>query len=570
MLMRRFAGVALSVATALLVATVSAQAQSRVALIVGNGAYQHAPELPRSVQDAAEVAKSFERLGFTTIKAFDASYNEFRSAIRRFNDQTRNVEYAVVYFAGYGMDMRGENYLLPTDADLRTELDVLDDTVSLHSLMQSVGRASGLGLVILDASRNNPVVARMQGSRLARAVNRGLARVEPSQNVVVAYAARDGTVAEDSGLYTAALLKYLENPGLDVSLMFRRVRDEVMTRSNRRQLPFVYGSLPSRPIYLKDPSIELAPSVNGKIHEDETVWQSIRESSDPHLFSEFLEKFPLSLHTDEARKKLNELTQRADAPAPPPVRRTASEGNGIEECDRLAASPLDRSLPKQLAGVELRNINVAAAEPACADAMARRPQVARFPFEAGRIAIARGDNATAQRRFETAASLGNALAMYSLGLIYAQGRMAKLDYSEARRWFQKAVEMNSPYAMAALAALYENGQGGPRDPAKALDLYRKAAAAGDSSSMTRIGYYYENGLAVSKDYGQALRWYRKGAELGDVDAMKHLGEMYGNGSGVAKSLPEARKWFERAKHASDAGRDNIRSLPVSSSSERPN
>jgi hypothetical protein len=570
MVMRQLAGVALSVVTMMLVTAVSAQAQSRVALIVGNGAYQHAPELPRTVQDATHVAQSFERLGFTIIKAFDASYNEFRSAIRRFNDQTRNVEYAVVYFAGYGMNMRGENYLLPTDADLQTELDVMDETISLHSLMQSAGRASGLALLILDASRSNPAVTRMQGSSLARAVNRGLARVEPSQNVVVAYAARDGTVAEDSGLYTTALLKYLENPGLDVSLMFRRVRDEVMTRSNHRQLPFMYGSLPSRPIYLKDPSIELAPSVSDKIHEDETVWQSIRESFDSHLFSEFLQKFPLSLHADEARKKLNELTQRADTSSPPPVGRTASGGNGIEECDRLAASPLDRTLPKQVAGVELSNINIAAAERACADAMARLPQMARFPFEAARIAIARGDNATAQRLFETAASLGNALAMYSLGLIYAQGRMANLDYSEARRWYQKAVEMNSPYAMSALAALYEDGRGGPRDPAKALDLYRKAAAAGDSSGMTRVGYFYENGLVVSKDYGQALRWYRKGAELGDVDAMKHLGEMYGNGSGVAKSLPEARKWFERAKHASDAGRESTHRLPVSSSSERPN
>jgi tetratricopeptide (TPR) repeat protein len=570
MVMRRFAGVVLSVVTALLVGAVSAQAQSRVALIIGNGAYRHAPELRRTVQDAAEMAQSFERLGFTTIRAFDASYNEFRSAIRRFNDQTRNVEYAVVYFAGYGIDMRGENYLLPTDADLRTELDVMEETISLHSLMLSVGRASGLALVILDASRNNPAVAQMQGSSLARAVNRGLARVEPSQNVVVAYAARDGTVADDSGLYTTALLKYLENPGLDVSLMFRKVRDEVMMGSNRRQQPFVYGSLPSTPIYLKDPSVELAPSVNGKIHEDETVWQSIQESSDPHLFAEFLEKFPLSSHADESRKKLNGLTQRADAPPPRLVPRTASEGNRIEECDRLAASPLDRSLPKQVAGVELRSINVAAAEPACADAMARRPQVARFQFEAGRIAIARGDNAAAQRLFETAASLGNALAMYSLGLIYAQGQMANLDYSEARRWYQKAVEMNSPYAMAALAALYEDGRGGPRDPAKALDLYRKAAAAGDSSSMTRIGYFYENGLAISKDYGQAVRWYRKGAELGDVDAMKHLGEMYGSGSGVVRSLPEARKWFERAKHASDAGPESIRRLPVSSSAERPN
>jgi uncharacterized caspase-like protein len=258
--MRRLVGTAFSVLIALLVAASGAQAQSRVALIVGNGAYQHAPMLPRTVEDATEVAKSFERLGFTTIKAFDVSFKDFRAAIRSFNDQTRSVEYAVVYFAGYGMNMRGDNYLLPTDAELNTELDVLDETISLRNLMQSVGRATGLGVIILDASRNNPAIARMQGSSLARALSRGLARVEPGENVVVAYAARDGTVADNSGLYTTALLKFLETPGLDISQMFRKVRDEVLTQTDRRQQPFMYGSLPSKPIYLKKPSVSMVPS----------------------------------------------------------------------------------------------------------------------------------------------------------------------------------------------------------------------------------------------------------------------------------------------------------------------
>jgi hypothetical protein len=565
--MGRIAGTLLSILIALLSAAGGAHAQSRVALIVGNGAYQHAPELPRAVQDGGEVAKSFERLGFTTITAFDASYNAFRSAIRTFNDQTRSVEYAVVYFAGYGLDMRGENYLLPTDVDLRSELDVLDETISLHSLVQSVGRSSGLGLIILDASRDNPFVVRTQGSRLARALNRGLARVEPSQNVVVAYAARDGTVAENFGLYTVALLKYLETPGLDISLMFRKVRDEVLAQSNRRQLPFVYGSLPNKPVYLKEPSTFIL--TEGKDPADETVWQAIRESADSHLFSDFLEKFPSSSHASEAQTKLAALMQRLDAPAP--GRQTASEGDGVEECDRLAASPLDRSLPKRVAGVELKSIDVAAAERACTDAMRRRPEVSRFPFEAARAAIARGDNVAAHRLFETAASLGNALAMYSLGLLHAQGRIANLDYAEARRWYQRAVELNSPYAMTELAVLYENGQGGPRDPAMALNLYRKAAAAGDSTSTTRIGYFYENGIAVSKDYGQARQWYRKGAEFGNDEAMKHLGEMYANGRGVTKDLAEARKWFERAKKgAADKHlSEGIRGVSVSSDPAAP-
>jgi hypothetical protein len=343
--MGRIPGTLLSILIALVAAAGGAHAQSRVALIVGNGAYQHAPELPRTVQDAGEMAKSFERLGFTTIKAFDASYNEFRSAIRTFNDQTRSVEYAVVYFAGYGVDMRGENYLLPTDADLRSELDVLDETISLHSLMQSVGRSSELGLIILDASRNSPIVARTEGSRLARALNRGLARVEPSQNVVVAYAARDGTVAENSGLYTPALLKYLETPGLDISLLFRKVRDEVLAQSDRRQQPFVYGSLPNKPVYLKEPSIFIL--TGGKDPAaDETVWQAIRESADSHLFSDFLEKFPYGLPAlppaqRAVAQRLSALAhlRRRDRQPPSPL----TEGTAAIDANGRPARPITRA-----------------------------------------------------------------------------------------------------------------------------------------------------------------------------------------------------------------------------------
>jgi uncharacterized protein len=557
-----------SVLIALLVAASGAQAQSRVALIVGNGAYQHAPMLPRTVEDATEVAKSFERLGFTTIKAFDVSFKDFRAAIRSFNDQTRSVEYAVVYFAGYGMNMRGDNYLLPTDAELNTELDVLDETISLRNLMQSVGRATGLGVIILDASRNNPAIARMQGSSLARALSRGLARVEPGENVVVAYAARDGTVADNSGLYTTALLKFLETPGLDISQMFRKVRDEVLTQTDRRQQPFMYGSLPSKPIYLKKPSVSMVPSDTKGPTDDETIWQAIRESSDPHLFSDFLDKYPSNSHAGEARSKLAALTERPETPVV--SRQTPSGVDGIEECDRLAASPIDRALPKQVAGVELRQIDIGAAQRACADAMQRRPETSRFPFEAARVALARGDRVEARRLLETAAALGNPLAMYSLGVMHTEGQM--IDYAEARRWYQKAVELNSPFAMADLAKLYEDGKGGPREPAVALDLYRKAATAGDRTSATRIAYFYENGITVPKDYGQALRWYRKGVELGDADAMKHLGEMYGYGRGVTKSPIEARKWFERAKNAA-AGKppnEGIRGVSVSSDSQQRN
>jgi len=259
-----------------------ATAQDRVALIIGNGSYQNAPPLPSTLNDAGDIAQSFEHLGFATTKLFNASYEDFRRAVRKFNDLAHNAEIAAIYFAGHGLEMGGENWLIPVDADVRTDLDVAHESIALKSLMQSAGRASVLGMVILDASRGNPFAARMQSTGQSRSVSRGLARVEPNQNVLVAFAAKEGTTTEDRGgrnsPYAAALVKYLESSGLDVNFMFRKVRDDVLSRTNRKQLPFVYGSLPNKPIYLKDNSVSLqsAEVKSEAVPADETIWLAIR------------------------------------------------------------------------------------------------------------------------------------------------------------------------------------------------------------------------------------------------------------------------------------------------------
>jgi uncharacterized protein len=529
-----------------------AYAQSRVALIIGNGNYQNVPPLPTTLNDASDIAQSFERLGFATTKLFNASYDDFRRAIRRFNEQTQNAEVAVIYFGGHGLEAGGENWLLPVDADLATDFDIAQEAIGLHSLMQSVGRVSVLGMVILDASRNNPFAARMRRTSQTRSVDRGLVRVEPNQNVLVAYASKDGTTNEDRGgrnsPYAAALLTYLESPGLDINLMFRKVRDDVLLRTNRRQQPFVYGSLPNKPIYLKEPSISPQPVEvkNEAPPADETIWVTIKDSTDKSLFLDFLNKFPASLHAREASTKLKSLdTTVADASrkTDPASNDTA---NPIAECDRLAASPLDSGRAKNTVGVELSKIPVVAAGRACDEAMRRSPEVARFAFQAARIAVARADYAAARDLYEKASALGSSLAMYSLGLLYAEGKAVPLDYTEARRWYAKAVAQNSAYAMPELAALCEQGLGGSQDPAEAFRLYRAAATAGDRVSITKVGNFYETGFGVQQDYAEAIRWYKKSAERGDAGAMRQLGKLYESGRGVAKNVAEARQWYAKA------------------------
>src|SRR5215467_4293090 len=499
-----------------------ARAQNRVALVVGNSHYQNAALLPSTSNDAGDIAQSFERLGFAATKLVDATYEDFRRAIRKFNELARNADIAVIYFGGHGLEANGENWLLPVDADLRNDLDIANDAIGLKILMQSVGRASDLGMVILDASRNNAFAARIQRAGETRGVTRGLTRVDPAQNVLVAYAAKEGTTAEDRGgrnsPYAAALLKYLEAPGLDVNFMFRKVRDDVLAQTNNRQLPSVYGSLPHKPIYLKKRSITIQPveAGNPATPSDEAIWLTIKDSTDKALFVEFMNKFPSSAYAREAGMRLQALDGNIVIASRQTVASPTGAADGTDACDRLAASPLDNGRLKNVAVVDLSKIPVTEAARACDEAMRRAPREARFPFQAARVAIARSDYGTARALYEKASELGSPLAMYSLGLLYAEGKMGPADYAEARRWYAKAVALSLAFAMPELAALYEKGLGGPKDAAGAFRLYLAAARAGDQVSMSKVGNFYEAGLGVRKDYAQAASWYKKSAERGDA------------------------------------------------------
>ncbi|MCK1354645.1 caspase family protein [Bradyrhizobium sp. CW7] len=241
----------------LLLAAMPTFAADRVALVIGNGAYLRVPTLPNPTRDAADIAHALERLDFKVTQLNNGTGADMRRTLIEFGRSAEGSVIAVVFYAGHGMEAGGENWLIPTDAELRSDTDVESEAVSLRSVNLQVGKARQLGLVILDACRNNPFEAKMKRSLATRAVARGLAPTEPTDNVLIAYAARDGTTASDgdgkNSPFTAALLRHIETPGLEVSFLFRRVRDDVMTATKRGQQPFMYGSLSKEEIYLKAP-----------------------------------------------------------------------------------------------------------------------------------------------------------------------------------------------------------------------------------------------------------------------------------------------------------------------------
>jgi uncharacterized caspase-like protein len=227
----------------------------RVALVIGNSAYRNVPALPNPANDAGDVAAALNRLGFAVTIINNASFDEMRRGLIALGRDAAGADIAAVYFAGHGMEISGENWLIPIDAELKKDIDTANEAVSLRSAMLQVSSTTSLGLVILDACRNNPFAAKMQRSLALRAaISGGLGRIEPAGNVLVAYAARDGTTALDgdgrNSPFTAALLHNIETPGVEVTFMFRNVRDDVMEATANEQQPFVYGSLSRKAIYL--------------------------------------------------------------------------------------------------------------------------------------------------------------------------------------------------------------------------------------------------------------------------------------------------------------------------------
>jgi Caspase domain len=293
-----------------------AEAAERVALIFGNGDYQNAPRLPNPVNDATDVASAFERLGFSVTLVKNGTFDSMRRALLDFAQQAQSANIAVLYFAGHGMEIRDENWLIPIDAELRLDVAASQEAVALASIMPMVSRARKLGLVILDACRDNPFGKQLQLSLPGRSLpSRGLASVEPPGSVLVAFAAKHGTTADDGGgrnsPFTTALLRNLETPGLEVGYLFRNVHDEVFSATQHRQEPYVYGTLSKEPIYLKPSTESSAPALSDAAQ----AWTAVKETSSPDVLRKFIESFGTTVYGELARERLSNLGKSQSLPA---------------------------------------------------------------------------------------------------------------------------------------------------------------------------------------------------------------------------------------------------------------
>jgi hypothetical protein len=255
-----------------LLATATPADARRVALIIANARYANAAPLTNPPADAKLIEASLRLAGFDDVQTrTNLGKAAVEAELRAFGNRAEGADVALLYYAGHGIEAGGQNYLIPIDAKLQRDRDLDIEATRLETAVQVISSAR-LRLIILDACRNNPFEASMQRSIRTRAVSRGLAEIEPEGETLVVYAAKAGSTAADgdgtNSPFATALARRLPQPGLEIGLLFRSVRDDVLAATGRTQEPFTYGSLSGQAFYFRtaaadaDANTAPAPQVN--------------------------------------------------------------------------------------------------------------------------------------------------------------------------------------------------------------------------------------------------------------------------------------------------------------------
>src|SRR5690606_10331863 len=293
-------------------------AAKRVALVIGNGAYQHTEPLPNPVNDGREIADVLRRLDFEVIEGIDQDKAGMQKLLRQFSRELEGAEASLFFYAGHGLQVERRNWMVPIDAALESEVDLPFEGVAVDVVLDLMEQMTPTRLVMLDACRDNPLarrLARSAGQSRSLDVGQGLARMNNRVGTLIAFATEPDQVALDGegnhSPFTEALLEHIETPGLEVRQLMSRVRASVIEMTDGQQLPLDTSALvddfyfkPERPEPASEPAEPVPPSVASTEH---LFWQTIQNSTDRGDFEAYLERYPDGAFAPLARNRLNAL-----------------------------------------------------------------------------------------------------------------------------------------------------------------------------------------------------------------------------------------------------------------------
>jgi len=292
-------------------------APNRVALVIGNGAYQHAPELANPSNDANAIATSLKGLGFTVFREVDLSRVNMERLIRDFAKTLKGADAGLFFYAGHGLQVNGKNYLVPVDAKLNDEIDLEFEAIDLNKVLRIMERSTKTNMVFLDACRDNPLarnLARSMGTR-STSIGRGLARVEAGVGTMVAYSTQPGNVAVDgtgeNSPFAAALLEQIGKPGIDVAAMLRRVRLSVIEATNGNQVPWSHSSLTGDFYFVNQGNVTVEVPPTPRPFDDRELelafWNSVKDSVSASQLEAYLNRYPQGTFVELAQLKIASL-----------------------------------------------------------------------------------------------------------------------------------------------------------------------------------------------------------------------------------------------------------------------
>ena len=495
-------------------------AGTRLALVLGNSKYQAVPALDNPANDAADLAQALRGVGFEVIEQRDATRDIMAKAVRDFSERLRGADIALFFYAGHGLQMNGENYLLPVDARIETQADVRFNTINLTDIQQEMEQ-SGTGranIIILDACRNNPFADKLAGGR--GIASRGLGRIDATgEGSLIVYSTQPNNVALDgtgrNSPFTAALIRHVATPGLEVRQMLSRVRGDVLDATDHNQRPWDSSSLVGD-VFLAGP-----PAVGGVPPQPPQPRPAVA----------------------------------AVQPPPPPVPstpRTDTLPAVVHECDRLTA-PVN---PGVAATMDWKHV-----VDVCEAAVAAMPHEPHFQFALGKAYFYTKNYVEAVRHLTMAGDAAPE-AENALAYCFENGLGVVKNDQRAFELYSKAAAAGSAVGMENVATSYVRGMYVKQDFGKALDWYEKSIEAGNEASLQPIGNMYFNGQGVPKDYETAARYFQQAVDLDNTYSMRFLANMYEAGLLGPPNLQKANDLRARAQQLDPAGSQQPESIAL--------
>ena len=456
------------------------RAKDRVALIFGMANYQNVTPLRNTVNDAGALAKTLEEIGFHVDLRMDATRAEALAALDSFAFEAETADIALIYYAGHGVSVQGTTFLIPVDAKVRQAKDIVTASVTMDQMLAAADGARKMSIVILDSCRDNPFpdVIDLRDPEVAKGLTTGkggLAAPSPDRGTLVAFAARDGAVALDgtgaNSPFNVALRANIVKPNVEIGLLFRQVRDDVLAATANQQEPTTYGSLPGEPFYLTADA-SAGPAEPG-VADLAVAWQRVVAAD---------------------RANLEKSAQAGDT--------RSIVGLALAKLDRQST---DYAPQEALALLEQA---VAAGDP---DAKYRLAKVLE-----GGLGVD-PDPARALKLYEEAAEAKIPAALNDMGYFHFAGELGlPKDRDAALTLFREAAAQGHTEAMFNVASFAANGMVPDLGPKDAADLLYRALRGGSELALDAL---LNNADKFPKETWAGLQAIlaEKGLYDGDVD-----------------------------------------------------